>query len=58
MLVDKKKIPMGTKGPWKRAVEYRGSAESVAKKLKRVRKSCSEADRFVTKLESIRRAAS
>lgn len=51
VLVDKGKIEMGRNGPWKRVREYRGFAESVANRLKHVRKACGEADRFVAKLE-------
>lgn len=52
-LVDKGKIEMGRNGPWKRAKEYRGFADGVASKLKRVREACGEADRFVAKLERV-----
>ena len=50
VLVDRKKISMGKRGPWKRVTEYRAFAVAVASKLKRVRDACSEADRFVRKL--------
>lgn len=53
VLVTRGKIQMGRNGPWKRAIEYRGFAEVVAKKLKRVRAVCREANRFVHKLEGI-----
>lgn len=53
VLVDRGKIQMGRNGPWKRASEYRTFADMVASKLKRVRFSCSEANRLVTKLEGI-----
>jgi hypothetical protein len=50
-LVRAGKIERGRNGPWKRAVEYRPFAELVAKRLKRVRTACGEANRFVAKLE-------
>lgn len=53
VLVDRKKIRMGKNGPWKRVVEYRGFAEVVATRLRRVRSVCSEADRFVKKVEAL-----
>jgi len=53
VLVGKGKIEMGRNGPWKRVKEYRGFADMVASKLKRVRAACGEADRFVTKLERV-----
>lgn len=55
ILVNKKKIAMGRTGPWKRAAEYRPFAEAVVRKLKRVRKKCAAADRFVKKLEHFAR---
>lgn len=54
MLVKRKKIKQGRKGPWKRVSEYRVFAENVASKLKRVREQCFEANRFVLKLENLR----
>lgn len=56
VLVEKKKISMGRRGPWKRAIEYERFAQKVAKNLGRVRNVCPEADRFVTKLERLARA--
>ena len=53
VLVDRKKIEMGRNGPWKRAVEYRPFAEQVAKKLKKVREKCAEAERYAAKIERI-----
>lgn len=53
-LVQRNKIEQGRNDPWKRASEYRGFAETVARKLKRVRNVCSEANRFVGKLENVR----
>jgi hypothetical protein len=53
VLLEKKKIPRGDSGPWKRVVEYRAFADAVAARLGRVRASCREADRFVKKLNAI-----
>jgi hypothetical protein len=51
VLVSKNKIEMGRNGPWKRAVQYRVFADAIGKRLEQVRKACTEADRFVRKLE-------
>lgn len=53
LLVDKGKIEMGRNGPWKRVIEYRSFADTIASKLKQVRKSCGEASRFTIKLERV-----
>jgi hypothetical protein len=58
ILVQKKKIEMGTNGPWKRASEYRIFAKHVITQLRHVRGACSEADRFVTKLHAFHRQVS
>jgi hypothetical protein len=55
ILAAHKKIPMGRNGPWKRVAEYRGLANIVAARLDRVRSACTEADRFVRKLETAAR---
>lgn len=53
LLVDKGKIEMGRNGPWKRVIEYRSFADTIASKLKQVRKSCRETDRLIIKLERV-----
>jgi hypothetical protein len=53
ILVERRKIEMGRNGPWKRVAEYRGFAESVARRAKHVRDVCGEADRFAIKLEAL-----
>lgn len=53
LLVDKGKMEMGRNGPWKRVAEYRGFADTIVSKLKRVREMCQETSRFVTKLERV-----
>lgn len=53
VLVERDKLEQGRNGPWKRASEYRGFADTVASKLKRVRQECAEANRFVAKLENV-----
>lgn len=50
LLAKRKKIAMGSNGPWKRVNEYREFAREVTAKLGKVRSNCNEANRFVEKL--------
>lgn len=54
VLVAKRKMEMGSNGPWKRATEYREFAKVVASKRNRVEAACTEARRFVQKVERLR----
>jgi len=54
LLVNRRRIGMGSTGPWKRASEYRAFGRSVALRLARVTSVCDEARRFKQKLDRLR----